>query len=323
MFRILIAYGLLSFAGICSVALADDAVEERLHIVIPAGPGGGLDATARAIGRTLVSDQEVARVSYENRTGGGGGKAMAYFVASSDALTNTLLVNSTPLLIRSLQGLFPHSYRDLTPIAGLIADPGIIAVRADSPYRSWADVVAAMKQKPGKLFIGGGSVKGSLDHIILSLLVDKAGIAPRSVRYLPYDGGGKAMLALLSGEVDIMVSGLGETLAQQKAGSIRLLGMTSEQADPRFPEVPTFKAQQVDVVFYNWRGLFAPSSTTPEQRAQWISQIANTVASNEWQRQLNRYGWQPLFLPGDEFSKYLAQQEILLKDVLTQLGLVR
>ena len=323
MFRTLIACGLLSFAGICSVALSDDAVEERLHIVIPAGPGGGLDATARAIGRTLVSDQEFARVSYENRTGGGGGKAMAYFVASSDGLTNTLLVNSTPLLIRSLQGLFPHSYRDLTPIAGLIADPGIIAVRADSPYQSWADVVAAMKQKPGKLFIGGGSVKGSLDHIILSLLVDNAGIAPRSVRYLPYDGGGKAMLALLSGEVDIMVSGLGETLAQQKAGSIRLLGMTSEQADRRFPEVPTFEAQQVDVVFYNWRGLFAPSSTSPEQRAQWISQIANTVASNEWQQQINRYGWQPLFLPGDEFSKYLAQQEILLKDVLTQLGLVR
>ena len=130
MLRILIAFGLLCFTGICSVALADDAVDARLHIVIPAGPGGGLDATARAIGRALVSDQEVARVSYENRTGGGGGKAMAYFVESTDSLTDTLLVNSTPLLIRSLQGLFPHSYRDLTPIAGLIADPGIIAVRA-------------------------------------------------------------------------------------------------------------------------------------------------------------------------------------------------
>ena len=323
MLRIIIAYGLLCLTGICSVALADDAVDARLHIVIPAGPGGGLDATARAIGRALVSDQEVARVSYENRTGGGGGKAMAYFVESTDSLTDTLLVNSTPLLIRSLQGLFPHSYRDLTPIAGLIADPGIIAVRADSPYQSWAEVVAAMKQRPGKLFVGGGSVKGSLDHIILSLLVDKAGISPRSVRYLPYDGGGKAMLALLSGEVDIIVSGLGETLAQQKAGSIRLLGMTSEQANLSFPEVPTFRAQQVDVVFYNWRGLFAPSSTTPVQRAQWIAQLSNTVAGAQWQQQLTRYGWQPLYLPGEEFSRYLAQQEIMLKEVLTQLGLVR
>lgn len=306
-----------------SSVLAGGVVQERLHIVIPAGPGGGLDATARAIGRALVSDAEIARVSYENRTGGGGGKAMAYFVESNESLTDTLLVNSTPLLIRSLQGLFPHSYRDLTPLAGLIADPGIIAVRADSPYQSWADVVLAMKHRRSKLFVGGGSVKGSLDHIILSLLVDNADIAPRSVRYLPYDGGGKAMLALLSGEVDILVSGLGETLSQQKAGSIRLLGMTAEQANPTFPEVPTFKAQQVDVVFYNWRGLFAPSSTTPAQRAQWITQLSNTVAGDEWQQQLNRYGWQPLFLPGDEFSKYLAQQESMLNDVLIQLGLVR
>ena len=120
-----------------------------------------------------------------------------------------------------------------------------------------------------------------------------------------------------------MVSGLGETLAQQKAGSIRLLGMTSEQANLSFPEVPTFRAQQVDVVFYNWRGLFAPSSTTPVQRAQWIAQLSNTVAGAQWQQQLTRYGWQPLYLPGDEFSRYLAQQEIMLKEVLTQLGLVR
>ena len=323
MLKPLFAFWLFSFAGICASVMADDLAEERLHIVIPAGPGGGLDATARAIGRALVSHQEFARVSYENRTGGGGGKAMAYFVESTDALTDTLLVNSTPLLIRSLQGLFPHSYRDLIPVAGLIADPGIIAVRADSPYSSWADVVAAMQQNPGKLFVGGGSVKGSLDHIILSLLVDKAGIAPRSVRYLPYDGGGKAMLALLSGEVDIMVSGLGETLAQQKAGSIRLLGMTAERSNPTFPDVPTFKAQQVDVVFYNWRGLFAPSSTSPAQRTQWITQLSNTVDSAQWQQQLTRYGWQPLFLPGDDFSNYLARQETMLKEVLTQLGLVR
>ncbi|MFQ3363807.1 MAG: putative tricarboxylic transport membrane protein [Candidatus Azotimanducaceae bacterium] len=323
MLKLLVVPYFVALLHICGAAVAADVTDERLHIVIPAGPGGGLDATARAIGRALVSDQEVARVSYENRTGGGGGKAMAYFVESNDSLRDTLLVNSTPLLIRSLQGLFPHSYKDLTPLAGLIADPGVIAVRADSPYQTWADVVLAMKQKPGKLFVGGGSVKGSLDHIILSLLVDKVGIPPRSVRYLPYDGGGKAMLALLSGEVDILVSGLGETLSQQKAGSIVLLGMTAEQANPTFPQVPTFKAQQVDVVFYNWRGLFAPSSTEPEQRDQWITQLSNTVAGEEWQLQLARYGWQPLFLPGDEFVDYLSEQEIMLKAVLLQLGLVR
>ena len=323
MLRLIFALLVISAVGIGEVALAENPAQERLHIVVPAGPGGGLDATARAIGRALVSNEQVVRMSYENRTGGGGGKAMAYFVESADSLTDTLLVNSTPLLIRSLQGLFPHSYKDLTPIAGLIADPGIIAVRADSPFKTWADVVSAMQKKPGKLFFGGGSVKGSLDHIILSLLVENAGIAPRSVRYLPYDGGGKAMLALLSGEVDIMVSGLGETLSQQKAGSIRLLGMTAENANPNFSDVPTFKSQGVDVVFYNWRGLFAPSSTAAQKRALWIDVIADTMGSAAWQQQMLRYGWQPLFLPGPEFSQYLADQETELQNVLVQLGLVR
>lgn len=308
---------------VSGTANAQDVLAERLHIVIPAGPGGGLDATARAIGRSLISNDQVARISYENRTGGGGGKAMAYFVEASDTLRDTLLVNSTPLLIRSLQGLFPHSYRDLEPVAGLIADPGIIAVRSDSAYQSWADVVAALRNNPTRLFVGGGSVKGSLDHIILSLLVDQAGIEPRRVRYLPYDGGGKAMLALLSGEVDIMVSGLGETISQHKAGSIRLLGVTAERSGPDFTQVPTFKSMGIDVVFYNWRGLFAPGSTSKETLGQLISAISTAVTSKQWAEQLSRYGWQPLFLPGEEFSSYLATQEAELESVLIQLGLVR
>jgi putative tricarboxylic transport membrane protein len=162
---------------------------ERLHLVIPAGPGGGLDATARALGNTLTDSQLLQGVSYENRTGGGGGKAMAYFVNSGASLDDTLLVNSAPLIVRSLQGLFPHSYRDLTPIGGLIADPGVIAVRANSPLSSWGDVVAALGDSRKRLFVGGGSVKGSLDHITLSLLAQADGIDPRKIRYLAYDGG--------------------------------------------------------------------------------------------------------------------------------------
>ena len=122
-----------------------------------------------------------------------------------------------------MQGLFPHSYRDLTPIAGLIADPGVIAVRKDSKFQSWRDIAAALKDGRERVFVAGGSVKGSLDHITLSLLAQAEGIDPRRVRYLAYDGGAKAQLALLSGEVDVMVSGLGETLAAHRAGTVRIL----------------------------------------------------------------------------------------------------
>ena len=295
---------------------------ERLHLVIPAGPGGGLDATARALGNTLTDSQLLQGVSYENRTGGGGGKAMAYFVNSGASLDDTLLVNSTPLIVRSLQGLFPHSYRDLTPIGGLIADPGVIAVRANSPLSSWGDVVAALGDSRKRLFVGGGSVKGSLDHITLSLLAQADGIDPRKIRYLAYDGGAKALLALMSGEVDVLVSGLGETLAAHQAGTIRILGVTADSGH-QTAGITSFRDQNVDVVFYNWRGVFAPGDIEPTDKKRLVELLTEAVATPTWQQQLDRYGWQPKFLPDQLFVEYLQEQERQLQEIMTDLGLVR
>ena len=295
---------------------------ERLHLVIPAGPGGGLDATARALGNTLTDSQLLQGVSYENRTGGGGGKAMAYFVNSGASLDDTLLVNSAPLIVRSLQGLFPHSYRDLTPIGGLIADPGVIAVRANSPLSSWGDVVAALGDSRKRLFVGGGSVKGSLDHITLSLLAQADGIDPRRIRYLAYDGGAKALLALMSGEVDVLVSGLGETLAAHQAGTIRILGVTADSGH-QTAGITSFRDQNVDVVFYNWRGVFAPGDIEPTDKKRLVELLTEAVATPTWQQQLDRYGWQPKFLPDQLFVEYLQEQERQLQEIMTDLGLVR
>ena len=295
---------------------------ERLHLVIPAGPGGGLDATARALGNTLTDSQLLQGVSYENRTGGGGGKAMAYFVNSGASLDDTLLVNSAPLIVRSLQGLFPHSYRDLTPIGGLIADPGVIAVRANSPLSSWGDVVAALGDSRKRLFVGGGSVKGSLDHITLSLLAQAEGIDPRKIRYLAYDGGAKALLALMSGEVDVLVSGLGETLAAHQAGTIRILGVTADSGH-QTAGITSFRDQNVDVVFYNWRGVFAPGDIEPTDKKRLIELLTEAVATPTWQQQLDRYGWQAKFLPDQLFVEYLQEQERQLQEIMTDLGLVR
>jgi putative tricarboxylic transport membrane protein len=294
---------------------------ERLHLVIPAGPGGGLDATARALGNALTESQLTPSVSFENRSGGGGGKAMAYFVNSGQTLDNTLLVNSAPLIVRSLQGLFPHSYRDLTPIGGLIADPGVIAVRANSTMSSWGDVVAALQDSEKRLFVGGGSVKGSLDHITLSLLAQAEGIDPRRIRYLAYDGGAKALLALMSGEVDVLVSGLGETLAAHQAGTIEILGITGDSGHPE-AGIASFIEQDVDVVFYNWRGMFAPKNIDPAEKKRLVELITNAVATPTWQQQLVRYGWQPKFLPDQVFVEYLQEQERQLRTIMTDLGLM-
>jgi putative tricarboxylic transport membrane protein len=183
-------------------------------------------------------------------------------------------------------------------------------------------VVAALGDSQKRLFVGGGSVKGSLDHITLSLLAQADGIDPRRIRYLAYDGGAKALLALISGEVDVLVSGLGETLAAHQAGTIRILGVTADSGH-QTAGITSFTDQNVDVVFYNWRGVFAPGDIEPTDKKRLVELLTEAVATPTWQQQLDRYGWQPKFLPDQLFVEYLQEQERQLQEIMTDLGLVR
>lgn len=296
---------------------------ERLHFLIPAGPGGGLDSTARALGNALQSAGLRSPISYENMTGGGGGRAMAHFVETAERQSHTLLVNSTPLVVRSLQGLFPHSHRDLVPVAGLVAEYGAFVVSAESELGSWAAFADSLRARPEGLNIGGGSVRGSLDHIVLALSVRAAGIDPRRVRYLPYDAGGKAMLSLLGGEIHVLSTGVGETLAYVASGDVRVLAVTAPERLPQLPEVPTLKELGLDVVFANWRGVFAAPGTAPEAVAAFRGEVASVLGSASWQASLARYAWSPLSLSGEDFGAYLSAQEAELGTLLTDLGFIR
>ena len=316
--RALIRVGCLLLGFSVSAVAAD-----RLHLLIPAGPGGGLDSTARALGEALMSADARSPVSYENMTGGGGGRAMAYFVETADRHSRTLLVNSTPLIIRSLQGLFPHDHHDVIPIAGLVGDYGAFVVRADSEIASWPALLAMLRDRPGAVNVGGGSVRGSLDHIVLALALEAAGIEPRRVRYLPYDAGGKAMLALLGGEIDVLSTGVGETLGYALAGEVRVLGITAPQRLERLPDTPTLSGMGTPLVFANWRGVFAAPGTPPATVAALQADVARALQTDAWRQAVERYGWTPLELPGEAFGAYLDTQAARLRAILTELGFIR
>lgn len=296
---------------------------ERLHLLIPAGPGGGLDSTARAIGEALREASARSPVSYENMTGGGGGRAMAHFVETAERQSDSLLINSTPLIIRSLQGLFPHDHHDVIPIAGLVGEYGAFVVRADSALGDWSALIEMLKSRPGSINIGGGSVRGSLDHIVLVLALEAAGIEPRSVRYLPYDAGGKAMLALLGGEIDVLSTGIGETVSYARSGEVRVLGISAPDRLSLLPEVPTLTEVGTPLVFANWRGLFAAPGTAPEQAAALQKEIRAALETEAWRASMARFGWTPLGLMGDEFTAYLDKQAARLEKTLEALGFIR
>ncbi|MEM9271185.1 MAG: tripartite tricarboxylate transporter substrate-binding protein, partial [Pseudomonadota bacterium] len=176
-------------------------VVDSIHFLIPGGAGGGWDGTARGTGEALTKAGLVGNASYENMSGGGGGKAIGYLIENADSQHGTLMVNSTPIVIRSLTGVFPHNFRDLTLVSGTIGDFAAIVVGKDSPLNSMADLLAAYDADPGATAIGGGSVPGGMDHLVAAMVMEAAGKDALGVKYIPYDAGGKAMAALLSGEI--------------------------------------------------------------------------------------------------------------------------
>ncbi|NMU69121.1 tripartite tricarboxylate transporter substrate binding protein, partial [Vibrio parahaemolyticus] len=160
----------------------------------------------------------------------------------------------TPIVVRSLSGIFPQSFRDLTPVAATVADYGAIVTSADSPYNSWEDVVKAFKENPRKVKVAGGSARGSMDHLVIAAAFKGEGFDARKVRYIAYDAGGKAMAALLSGETQLLSTGLGEVLEMSKSGQVKVLAITAPKRLEAAPNIPTLTEYGNETVFANWRG---------------------------------------------------------------------
>jgi len=307
----------------CAVAISALAAEPRVHFIVPAGAGGGLDTTARAAGRTLAAAGIVEHPSFENLSGGSGGRAIAHLIETAPRQHRTLMVSSTPLLIRSLQGIFAFGFRDLTPIASLIGDYGVFAVRADSGIADWQSVVDQLRRDPRSLIIAGGSARGSLDHLVAAMAVKSAGIDARRLRYLPYDAGAKALAGLLSGEAQLLSTGLGESLDMHRAGGIRILAVTSDVRQANLPGVPTLRELGYDVVFANWRGVFAAPGLDAAHHAALSRIIAAMVRHPLWQKELQRNAWVPVYHADADFETFLTAQEAMLRSLMTELGFLR
>ena len=310
---------LAATGGIC-----DDSTHlDRIHFIIPAGPGGGWDGTARGVGEALIKSGLVSNISYENLSGGGGGRAIAKLIETAARQQETLLVNSTPIVVRSLQKIFPQSFRDLTPIASVIADYGCFVVRKDSPYRNWQQVIAAFTDNPRQIKVAGGSVRGSTDHLVIAKAVKTAGIDPRQVLYIPYDGGGKAMTGLLTGETQLLSTGLSETLDLAVAGEVKIIAVTAPARLAELPDVPTLKELGHDLIFANWRGFFGPPGLSPERTRESIEILARLVQTEEFELVRSRNGWTILFQSGPDFYRFLLQQERDIGQMMGELGFLR
>lgn len=307
-----------TFAG---PAMSDGhQVVDSIHFLIPGGAGGGWDGTARGTGEALTGSGLVGSASYENMSGGGGGVAIGYLIENAESNHGTLMVNSTPIVIRSLTGVFPHNFRDLTLVSGTIGDYAAIVVNADSDIGSMDDLLAAYKADMRGTAIGGGSVPGGMDHLVAAMVMQAAGEDPTAVKYIPYDAGGDAMAALLSGEISALSTGFSEAVALAEAGEVKILGVTAPERVGAYADAPTMIEQGIDTTFINWRGFFAAPGLPEDKLAAYQDAIAKMYETDEWEAVRARNGWVNIHNSGDDFLTFLEGQEAEIRDLMTQLG---
>ncbi len=318
---------LMALVVSCALVLSpvSMAAVTNVHFLIPGGAGGGWDGTARGVGKALTDAGLLKRASYQNLSGGGGGVAIANLIktAKTKKAKRTLMVNSTPIIVRSLSKVFPQSFRDLVPVAGVIADFQALVVVTKSKYNNFGQVVRDFKRDPKSVKVAGGSSAGSLDHISAALAFQAAGQEPTKMIYVPYDAGGDAMAALLSGETALLSTGLSEALELSRAGTVRILASTAPARIADAPEIPTLKEQGYDVEFANWRGFFAAPGTPASQVAEYNALLSKMYDTPQWEEVRSRNGWVNNYVAGpDDFYQFLENQEKEVGALLRQLGLL-
>jgi len=307
--------------GLGGPAAADGhQVVESIHFLVPGGAGGGWDGTARGTGEALTKSGLVGSASFENMSGGGGGKAIGYLIENADSNHGTLMVNSTPIVIRSLTGVFPHNFRDLTLVAGTIGDYAAMVVGKDSPINSMADLLAAYDANPSSTAIGGGSVPGGMDHLVAAMVMEAAGKDALGVKYIPYDAGGKAMAALLSGEIAALSTGFSEAVDLANAGEVKIIGVTSAARVDAYPDAPTMTEQGIKTEFVNWRGFFAAPGLPADKLSQYQDALAKMYDTPEWEEVRARNGWVNIHNNGPDFASFLEEQEKTIGDLMKKLG---
>ena len=291
--------------------------QPSLKMMIPANPGGGWDQTGRNLAAAMQSAKLVSSVQFDNKGGAGGTIGLAQFINSAKGDPNAILIGGMVMVGAIYLENSPVNLNQVTPLARLTGEYEIIVVPASSPHKNLGDLVKAFKANPGSISWGGGSAGGT-DHILVGLVAKAAGVDPAKINYVPYKGGGEAIAAIVGGHVTAGVSGVGEFGEQIKGGRMRALAVSSPS---KMDGYPTLKEQGLDVELSNWRGTFGAPGINTQQRDALIKIIRGATESAAWKATVEKLGWSPIFLSGDEYKKFVDEDSKRIAGIIDSLGI--
>ncbi len=318
----------LAVAAVLAVALplvagAQEPYPSRpISLVAPFPPGGVADSTARPVAAALekVLKNPVAVV---NKTGAAGAVGMQFVATSKPDGYTLLLALSSISIIPEADKIFDRrpafTVDQFAPIALISADPTILVVRTESPWKTAKEFIDDARKRPGQISYSSSGIYGTL-HMATELLSHAAGI---KLRHVPHAGAGPALTALLGGHVDALASGPVVVLPHIKAGKLRALAGWGDTRVTALPEVPTFKELGYpDAEFYIWAGLFAPRGTPEPVLARLREATRAAVAEPEFKAAMDKLQTPIAFKQGDEFQKFFDADARRLADGVRKVGRV-
>ena len=276
---------------------------------------GGSSATIAQVLAEAMSAELGVPVAAVSRTGAGGAVGYAY-VKSRRPTGYDIVWNSNSISTVFHGGNIDFDHRAFEPVARVGMEVPALAVRADSGWRTLKDFAAAGKTKRMKVGISG---RGSFVHLVSAALFDKLGI---DVIYVPY-GRGTAPTELLGGRVDAALQWPSQFKAQVDANQLRVIAVTGSERVPLLPDVPTAREQGYDVDMVMWRGLAAPQGTPNNVIARLETAVRRVVASLRFREVSATLGFEPAFLPANEFARVIATDDAAIGRLMAQLGLKR
>lgn len=321
--RMLTTACLLVIALAPALTSADWKPERQIEFVVPTGPGSGVDNTFRTIQGVLQARKLVEQpIIVSNRAGGGYAVALNY-LAQAQGDGNRLMVQTSTPIAAYITGQLKENYFEFTPVVNLITEPIAFMVRAESPIRNAQDMVARLKANPESVSIALSAARGNAYHIASALLARTGGVDIKKLKIVVFNSSGEGIAAMLGGHVDVMSVTPANFIPLIQSQKARIIGVAAtDRLTGPLAASPTLKEQGIDVVFDVPRGIIGPKGLAQDRIRYWEGVFGNMVKTPEWKQALDKFQWDPDFRNSADMARELRRQHDILKDVLTELGMV-
>ena len=290
------------------LAVGVPSVASAAECIAPANPGGGWDFTCRQIGKIMHDIGAVDKpVQVTNMPGAGGGLAFNTVVNERSDDADLIVAASSATTTRLAQNAYAGRTASEVRFVGAIgADPGVIAVGADSDIKDLGQLVDMIKADPGSVAFAGGSAVGGFDHLKPLMILKEGGFTDiTKVKYIGVDGGADAITQTVGGFTQAMTGDMSEVVSFLKNGDIRVIAVLTDERVPGFEDIPTAKEQGFDVVAVNWRGLYVPKGVSDDTFNSWADKLQQVADSPEWAEAMAANGLAPFTKVGGDFQSYV------------------